>query len=346
MKHICSIFTVILLLVALEAYSQDDGLYEIMDPDIPIVSNSQADYDYKCYQWNKARNWASIKPIDTARFSVIYDYCYAVQGRNGYKMLNDMHKLQIGGRINRCYSMYSQKRDSVAFAYLMSLDPKWLDDIEPTYTPSRLRRAMDAWIPEDVCPLYYDVYTFNDNGKWMVSSRFLDDEYQYTEDIQAFSWNMIPGNDTIQGFVCNKAETIFRGRKWTAWFTFDLPYSYGPWKFCGLPGLILKVEDSEGLFKWVASGFGKVQDDPIYEYVAKYSSVEKMFNWIPKRNVRKCSRSEMDRMWKRFWNAPVTIKLLEMQAAIYTDAEGKNYKVSLSDPVPDGYYPRLELDLK
>jgi GLPGLI family protein len=29
----------------------------------------------------------------------------------------------------------------------------------------------------------------------------------------------------------------------TAWFALDIPISDGPWKFCGLPGLIMEVYD-------------------------------------------------------------------------------------------------------
>lgn len=45
--------------------------------------------------------------------------------------------------------------------------------------------------------------------------------------------------------MCN-----FGGRRWEAWFTPDIPYSDGPYKFCGLPGLILKIIDTKGHYKF------------------------------------------------------------------------------------------------
>lgn len=74
------------------------------------------------------------------------------------------------------------------------------------------------------------------------------------EDI-VFDWD-IPNleTDTILGYPCMLATTNFRGRTYSAWFTLEIPINDGPWKFYGLPGLILKVEDSEGIFTFNAIG--------------------------------------------------------------------------------------------
>ena len=58
-----------------------------------------------------------------------------------------------------------------------------------------------------------------------------------------FDWQLLDGDSIVCGYPCHKATTIFRGRIWTVWYTLDLPYSDGPWKFCGLPGLVLYAYD-------------------------------------------------------------------------------------------------------
>ena len=63
-----------------------------------------------------------------------------------------------------------------------------------------------------------------------------------------FDWQLVEGDSIVCGYPCHKAQTTFRGRTWTAWYTLDLAYNDGPWKLCGLPGLILHAQDSTRQF--------------------------------------------------------------------------------------------------
>ncbi|WP_281166433.1 GLPGLI family protein [Riemerella columbina] len=60
------------------------------------------------------------------------------------------------------------------------------------------------------------------------------------------NWKLIDETKTINSFVCNKAEVHFRGRDWVAWYSTEIPFPYGPYKFGGLPGLIIKITDTKG----------------------------------------------------------------------------------------------------
>lgn len=44
-------------------------------------------------------------------------------------------------------------------------------------------------------------------------------------------------------------------------FAPEISINDGPWKFWGLPGLILKVTDKEELFEWVAIGMQNLDAD-------------------------------------------------------------------------------------
>ena len=77
---------------------------------------------------------------------------------------------------------------------------------------------------------------------------------QYDDFFDKPNWQLQEGTDTVAGYDCQKATLNFRGRNYTAWFTTEIPISEGPWKLFGLPGLILKAEDSEQLFSFVMIG--------------------------------------------------------------------------------------------
>lgn len=81
-------------------------------------------------------------------------------------------------------------------------------------------------------------------------SRFLKKSFSIYEAYPKFNWITLPGKKKIDNRLCKQAETTFRGRKYTAWYTEEIPINVGPWKFNGLPGLILSVEDSQGIYKW------------------------------------------------------------------------------------------------
>ena len=82
-------------------------------------------------------------------------------------------------------------------------------------------------------------------GKKLYQSRIIRDQYAYEED-RPMNWKILLETATIGEYKTQKAETKFAGRTWYAWFTTEIPFQDGPYKFSGLPGLIVKVEDSKG----------------------------------------------------------------------------------------------------
>lgn len=59
------------------------------------------------------------------------------------------------------------------------------------------------------------------------------------------SWELADETKIINTITCKKAEVRFKGRNWIAWYAPEIPLPYGPMKFSGLPGLIIKITDEK-----------------------------------------------------------------------------------------------------
>lgn len=76
----------------------------------------------------------------------------------------------------------------------------------------------------------------------------------YTEPFSEMQWTVAEDSTSnILGYECVMAECDYHGRHWKAWFAPEIPVPFGPWKFHGLPGLILKAEANGG-FAFLATG--------------------------------------------------------------------------------------------
>jgi GLPGLI family protein len=86
--------------------------------------------------------------------------------------------------------------------------------------------------------------------------------FMYKENKSDLRWSILDDTATISGYKCQKATCDFGNRKWNAWFTMDIPISDGPYKFCGLPGLIVKVNDRQNYWDFTLTSF----ENKPYEY--------------------------------------------------------------------------------
>ncbi|MDR2238020.1 MAG: GLPGLI family protein [Chryseobacterium sp.] len=84
------------------------------------------------------------------------------------------------------------------------------------------------------------------------------DQYKVREDKKP-EWKILPDKQKIGEYDTQKATTNFGGREWTAWFAQDIPFQDGPYKFYGLPGLIVKLEDATGSHIMTLAGNKKIQ---------------------------------------------------------------------------------------
>jgi GLPGLI family protein len=84
-------------------------------------------------------------------------------------------------------------------------------------------------------------------------------EYQYKETLD-HDWKLGTASTTIKGYSCRDATVSYGGRNWKAWYAPSVPLNVGPYKFRGLPGLIIKITDSTGDYDYEIYSLNKRKD--------------------------------------------------------------------------------------
>ena len=94
----------------------------------------------------------------------------------------------------------------------------------------------------------------------------MPDFFKYQESLPLLRWTISGETMTIKGYRVQKATTSFGGRNWIAWFATEISYSDGPYKFSGLPGLILKLHDSRNHYLFELVSIEKPEESKAIEF--------------------------------------------------------------------------------
>ncbi|WP_177761554.1 GLPGLI family protein [Flavobacterium sp. I3-2] len=87
------------------------------------------------------------------------------------------------------------------------------------------------------------------------------------------NWELINEKQIIDKIECYKAIVNFRGRKWIAWYAPSIPYSSGPYKFHGLPGLIIKLYDESNKYNYVVEKIEFLKEEIFTKKIAEVESI-------------------------------------------------------------------------
>lgn len=176
-------------------------------------------------------------------------YEYTVEDQELLETRRYFDILQIGQSISKYYAYPKFQVDSVIY----SIDTSTIT----TQQAYKIFSTYGVGNASDFLIIKNNDYTMQIDG------RVFTDRYTFDDKV-SFSWTLEDEVRDICGYSCQKATTSFRGKKWTVFFTSDIPKANGPWKFMGLPGLILQAEDenNEHTFRAIAIRNGK---NPIYK---------------------------------------------------------------------------------
>jgi GLPGLI family protein len=206
--------------------------------------------------------------LDESNLRVAYSLEYIWNVERPSSKCSDVLYLDIGRKMSKCYSYQAFTIDSIV---TIEMTKGNMD----SYLPAR------EALPMDVCKNYLE-------SQIKVIYRMPDDVFLYSDDYCNFNWEIHADKKIILGYSCQKATTTFRGRTWEAWFTIDIPVSDGPWKFCGLSGLILEIVDAQKHFTFTCTGIEKKQT-PIV-----------MYDW----DYEKTTREKLNALLMRFYENP------------------------------------------
>ena len=130
---------------------------------------------------------------------------------------------------------------------------KWQkDNPNKSYYPGSAKlkgRMKDYWSEYQYSQIYVQGKELTE---WAVMPSPEFTQYHYTEPWPLMQWTLESEKQTICGYQCQRATCHWRGRDYEAWFTSAIPLKSGPWKFGGLPGLIMKIYDTKHLYTWEA----------------------------------------------------------------------------------------------
>lgn len=216
---------------------------------------------------------SNFTTIDTAYYHVEYSLKFDTNPSNKdckECIINDKHLLQIGKKTSKTFS-------TILFGTGLE--------------KSKKTKANSAPMPPPVFPeIIYKKYPSN-TYTGIYATALNSSLIKYEEEIPRFNWKITNERKTILSYSCKKATTTFRGRTYAAWYTEAIPLSNGPWKFNGLPGLILEVSDSKG------------------DYFFSCTKVEKLEQGVPilfwKWDFKNTSREKMNKALKQIHIYPL-----------------------------------------
>lgn len=274
------------------------------------------------------RDAAKKEAVDRCRMRVTYEFRYATDTLGTRKI--DRLYLEVGDSVSRCYSVFG-------------------DYIDSLYYRLGLRNPTGAinprkWMQRDWAERYEDTYIgYPCRGNMRTSIPFVNREFFYDEPVPLPAWRIADEGPSrrILDYDCRRADVSFRGRDYEVWFAEDIPINLGPWKFNGLPGLILCVKERCGLFNWTAIALEQTRDTELFVYNPKG---RKTIPGTPPMRMSRITRQQMRKLLRMVWADKVGLhQSLGVRYATFDLQSGQTRELQMGDIVGT-YVPELELE--
>ena len=207
--------------------------------------------------------------IDTVRIKCVYQLQYQPDSTNSKNIRTESMLLLIGRSVSRFQSLNSYLFDSIKSNF-QDQNPMALMSVMQNYRTS----------------FRYRIYKNYPGGKISFVEELFRDHFLIEQPMNLFDWKITTDTATVSGYHCQKATTHFAGRDYEAWFTLEVPISEGPYKFNGLPGLIVKIEDTR------------------HQYIFTLNSLQQLVNpvpiYFPEREYIKTTQKKLEKAKRDF----------------------------------------------
>lgn len=158
--------------------------------------------------------------IDTTQFVAFYNYSVNTLDENGESVIDSLRlALLVGTRASYCTTVLTYNKDG---------------------RPSQ--EMINTFIMH-----HQNVTTDLEKNEVIAVEPIYPYRYESHEPLSQVNWKLTEDTMTICGLTCRQAIGKLYGNQWIVWYSEEIPLSAGPWKLRGLPGLIVKAEDSHGI---------------------------------------------------------------------------------------------------
>jgi len=243
-----------------------------------------------------------------------YDYKFIPDSNNKVDVKKEMMYLDIDKNGSTYYSHDKFINDSTTMADIQKQIKSGVGNLNFN------RRGSSTQISYKVKKSYPNYLTY-------LYTTVSMDKYKIKENEKP-DWKILEEKQKIGEYNAQKATVNYLGRDWIAWFSTEIPFQDGPYKFSGLPGLIIKIEDTTGSHSMTLIGNKKVSSSGLGGDAQMPSNVLVMGAGGKELEVTK---QQFKKLWKDYLNDPT--KSLRQMVSIggggrvsITSSDGQNFK--------------------
>lgn len=176
---------------------------------------------------------------DHAKYAAFYKLTYQYDSTDRHAQKQDTMILLIGDSLTLFQSYTNYLADSIERKLLKQYQGLPMHELVNTMVAHRPKMSR----------FFYEILQPLGTRRLTVTDKIYPDKYSYHETLR-YKWTLHADSAQIAGYPCQKATTRFAGRDYTAWFTRQVPIGAGPYKFQGLPGLIVEISDADNEYRF------------------------------------------------------------------------------------------------